>query len=411
MQPVELSIKTVAESIHARIDRTVQRARSRSKKPATEVCSSPMLEPSPTATWTRPILPVALALAGIVLLLDLISIAFGVAPLATLSAAAVGTWGTAYGIGQVLFKATPLIFTGLAFEVAFRAGLFNIGAEGQLALAGLAAGWVGARLPPGTPWIVALPACLAVAVLVGAAVALVPAIMRARLGVHEIISTIMLNRIVDGVVPFALVAWIGASSLRTADVIAGAAVPKLSVAIPALAGSAASFAFPLAVLTAFAVDRFLRRTRGGREMRWTGQNAETCRAEGIDVPRRLVQAMLLSGALAGLSMSATVLGYKGYYELGLGSGAGFTGIAVALLGRGHPLGIVLSAVLFGTLQQAGLAINAHVPKEAMDVLTAAAIVLVAIANRQSRGAPRRAATATSTQSTGPAKPAPEGAAS
>ena len=105
-------------------------------------------------------------------------------------------------------------------------------------------------------------------------------------------------------------------------------------------------------------------------MRWIGKNAEACRAEGIPVPRRLVQAMLLSGALAGLAMTATVLGYKGYYELGLGAGAGFTGIAVALLGRGHPLGIVLAAVLFGTLEQAGLAINAHVPKEAMSVLEA-----------------------------------------
>jgi simple sugar transport system permease protein len=267
----------------------------------------------PATTWTRPLLPVALALAGIVLLLDLISLAFGVAPLTTLGAAAAGSWGTAYGIGQVLFKATPLIFTGLAFEVGFRAGLFNIGAEGQLMLAGLAAGWVGGVLPRGTPWVVALPACFAVAVATGALVALAPALMRARLGVHEIISTIMLNRIVDGLVPFVLVTLLGASSLRTADLVPGASLPKLDRAVPALTGSAASVAFPLAVVAAFAVDAFLRRSRAGREMRWTGQSPEACRAEGIDVPRRLVQAMLLSGALAGLSMSATVLGYKGYY--------------------------------------------------------------------------------------------------
>src|SRR3954464_9318346 len=136
-------------------------------------------------SWTRPLLPVALALAGIVLLLNLISFAFGVAPLATLGAAAAGTWGTPYGIGQVLFKATPLVYTGLAFEVAFRAGLFNIGAEGQLALGSLAAGWVGATLPVGTPWIVAVPLCVAAAVITAALVALVPALMRARLGVHE----------------------------------------------------------------------------------------------------------------------------------------------------------------------------------------------------------------------------------
>jgi general nucleoside transport system permease protein len=357
----------------------------------------------PGPKWTRPLLPAALALAGVVLLLNLVSFAFGAAPLATLRAAAVGTWGTPYGVGQVLFKATPLVLTGLAFEVGFRAGLFNIGAEGQLALGSLAAGWVGACLPPGTPWGVAVPVCLGAAMATGALVALVPALMRARLGVHEIITTIMMNRIVDGLVPFALVALLGATSLRTADLVPGAGLPKLDRVAPALAGSAASAAFPIAVAAAFAVDAWLRRTRAGREMRWTGRNAEACRAEGIDVPRRLVQSLLLSGALAGAAASATVLGYKGYFELGLGAGAGFTGIAVALLGRGNPIGIVLAAILFGTLQQAGLAINAHVPKEAMDVLTAAAIVLVAIANRAAL-APSRAAPAPDPAATAPEAP-------
>ncbi len=229
----------------------------------------------------------------------------------------------------------------------------------------------------------AVPLCVVVAVAAAALVALLPAVMRARLGVHEIVSTIMMNSIASGVLPFALVTLLGATSLRTADLVPGASLPKLEHTFPALAGSAASVAFPIAVAAAFARDAWLRRARAGREMRWVGQNAEACRAEGIDVPRRQVQAMLLSGALAGGGMTATVLGYKGYYELGLGAGAGFTGIAVALLGRGHPLGIVLAAVLFGTLEQAGLAINAHVPKEAMDVLTACAIVLVAVANRAS----------------------------
>jgi simple sugar transport system permease protein len=334
--------------------------------------------------WTSSVVPAAITLAGIVLLLNLISFAFGAAPVATLRAAAAGTWGTPYGVGQVLFKATPLVFTGLAFQVAFRAGLFNIGTEGQLALGSLAAGWVGASLPQDTPALVALPACIAAAIVAAGAVALGPALMRARLGVHEIISTIMLNRIVDGIVPFVLVTVIGATSLHTAPLVPGASFPKLERAVPSLAGSAVSLAFPLAVVAAFVVHEALRRTRAGREMRWIGINAEACRAEGVDVPRRQVEAMLLSGALAGSGMTATVLGYKGYFELGLGAGAGFTGIAVALLGGGHPLGIVLAAVFFGTLQQAGLAINAHVPKEAMDVLTACAIVLVAAARRAGR---------------------------
>jgi len=336
---------------------------------------------SDRARWIEALLPAALAFAGIVLLLNLISFAFGESPRATLQLAIAGTWGTPYGVGQVLFKATPLLFTALAFEVALRAGLFNIGAEGQLALASLAGGWVGAQLPAGTPWPLAILLCMTAAALTGALVALPPALMRARLGVHEIISTIMMNRIVDVIVPFLLVGVLGATALRTVDVVPSAALPRLDRLFPSLAGSAAGAAFPLAVALAFAVDLWLRRSRAGREMRWTGQNAEACAAEGISVPRRLTQAMLLSGAVAGLAMLATVLGYKGYFELGLGAGAGFTGIAVALLGRGHPLGMVLAAVLFGTLQQAGLAINARVPKEAMDVLSACVILIVAVTNR------------------------------
>jgi len=335
--------------------------------------------------------PAILALAGITLVLNLIAFGFGQAPVDTLLRAFEGTWGTPYGVGQVLFKASPLILTGLAFHVAFRAGLFNIGAEGQLALASLTGAIVAAKLPAGTPAPVALLAALAAAVLAGVAAASVPTLLRARLGVHEIISFIMMNRIADVLVPWVLVAVLGAAALRTADVVPGAALPRLGAVFPSLRGSAASAAFPIAVALAFGVHELLRRTRAGREMKWVGFNPDACRAEGIDVRRRLIQAGLLSGALAATAMLATVLGYKGYFELGLGAGAGWTGIAVALLGRGRPLGIVLAAILFGTLEQAGLAINAVVPKDAMSVLQAVAILLVAIANGAVRPRPPAAA--------------------
>ncbi|WP_437275605.1 hypothetical protein WME90_30710 [Sorangium sp. So ce375] len=324
-------------------------------------------------------LPAALVLAGILLALNLISFGFGEAPASTLRRAFEGTWGTPYGVGQVLFKATPLLFTGLAFSIALRAGLFNIGAEGQVTMASLAGAVVAAELPPRTPWFVAVPASIACAVAAGAAVALVPALLRARLGAHEIISGIMMNRVADVLAPWLLASVLGRAAMRTADAIPAATLPRLERIVPALHGSAASVAFPLAVALALAAHRALSRSRAGREMRFVGQGAEVARAEGIDVPRRRLVAMLASGAAAGAAMTATTLGYKGYYELGLGAGAGFSGIPVALLGRGTPLGLVLSAVLFGTLEQAGLAINARVPKEAMDVLEALAIVLVAAA--------------------------------
>lgn len=329
----------------------------------------------------RSALPIVLAIAGGILLFDLIAFAFGQAPASALRMAFEGTWGTAYGIGQVLFKATPLLFTGLAFEIALRAGLFNIGAEGQLGLASLVGAVVASKLPSSLPMVVALPLVLCIAAATGAAVAFVPAILRVRRGVHEIITAIMVNRIVDAILPWALATVLGSASLRTADIAPGAALPRLDRVFPSLLGSAASFAFPLAVASVFVVMELLRRTRVGREIRWVGLRADACRAEGIAVERRLLLAMLLSGAVAALAVSSTALGYKGYYELGLGAGAGWSGIAVAMLGRGKAIGIVLAAVFLGTLEQAGLAVNARVPKEAMDVLEASLIVLVAVSTR------------------------------
>jgi simple sugar transport system permease protein len=335
--------------------------------------------------------PVAFAFAGALVVFNLIAYAFGESPRATVASAFAGTWGTAYGLGQVLFKATPLLCTGLAFHVALRAGLFNIGSEGQLALASLLAASAGTLLPAATPAPVALALVGGVAVASGAAWAALPGLMRARLGVHEIISGIMLNRCVDVLLPWALVAGVGVTGLRTADLPSGARLPGLERWLSPFAGSAVSVAFPLVVAVVVVVYRWLERSRAGREMRWVGLGPEACEAQGVDVARRRVQAMLLSGALAALGVTGTVLGHKGYYELGLGAGAGLSGIAVAMVGRSGPVALVAAALVFGTLAQAGLAINARVPKEAMGVLEATVIVLVAVAAARPPGRRERAA--------------------
>jgi simple sugar transport system permease protein len=295
-----------------------------------------------------------------------------------------GTWGTSYGAGQVLFKAKPLLFTGIAVDLALRAGLFNIGAEGQLAVASLVAGAVGTRMPAGTPAIVALPLVLAAAMAAGAAWALVPALLKGRFGAHEVISTIMMNRIADGAVGLALGAGglALAGTVRTADVVPGARMPRLEAWWPSLRGSAASFALAFAVLATFLVTASYRRTRFGRELGLIGQNARAMIAEKVPVRRRLEQALVASGAIAGAASLGTVLGYKGYFEEGLGAGAGFGGLAVALLGRGSAAGLVFAALLFGTLQQGGLAVNAFVPKELMDVLSGIVVCAVALADVQ-----------------------------
>jgi simple sugar transport system permease protein len=298
-----------------------------------------------------------------------------------------GTWGTSYGAGQVLFKATPLLFTGLAVDLALRAGLFNIGAEGQLAVASLVAGVVGSRLPHGTPAVVALPVTVAAAMVAGAAWASVPALLKGRFGAHEVISTIVMNRIADGFVGLLIASGLALpGSVRTADVVPGARVPRLEVLFPAFRGSAASFAALAAVAATVAVMLAHERTRFGREVGLIGKNARAMEAERVSVRRRLAQALVASGAVVGAGSLGTVLGYKGYFEEGLGAGAGFGGVAVALLGRGSAAGLVLAALLFGTLQQGGLALNAHVPKELMDVLQGVVIVAVALADARLRDA-------------------------
>jgi ABC-type uncharacterized transport system permease subunit len=298
-----------------------------------------------------------------------------------------GTWGTTYGAGQVLFKATPLLFTGLAVDVALRAGMFNIGAEGQLAIASLAAGVVGSRLPAATPFLLALPVTLAAAMAAGGLWAAVPALLKGRFGAHEVISTIMMNRIAEGVVSLLIAGGLALpGSVRTADIVPGARMPRLDVLVPAFRGSAASFAIVLAVVATALTALAYRRTQFGRELGLIGSNARAMQAEKVPVRRRLEQALIVSGAVAGAASLGTVLGYKGYFEEGLGAGAGFGGVAVALLGRGRFGGILLAALLFGTLQQGGLALNAHVPKELMDVLQGVVICAVALADAHLRSA-------------------------
>jgi simple sugar transport system permease protein len=316
---------------------------------------------------------------------DLLVWGYGESPAALLRLLSAGTWGTPYGVAQVLYKATPLLFTGVAVDLALRGGLFNIGAEGQLAVAGLAAGAIGACLPPSIPWIAALPLLAAVAALAGAAWAVVPALLRGRLGIHEVISTIMMNRVADAFVAFALAAGVAVhGTVRTAALPAGARIPRLEAIHSGFRGSAASLALLVALGAALLSPWLFERARVFREVALVGMNPIACRAERIPVERRLVQSLCLSGAVAGLASLATVQGYKGYFESGLGAGAGFGGIAVAMLARGSSVGLVAAALLFGTLEQGGLAINAYVPMEAMQVLEGVIIVFVALADARIR---------------------------
>ena len=334
------------------------------------------------------------ALAGLAaawIAFDLLVWMYGESPRHLFALLFEGTWGSPYGAGQVLFKATPLLFTGIAVDLALRAGLYNIGAEGQVAVASLTAGALGAILPAWLPPLFGVPLALFFAALAGAGWALVPAVLRARFGAHEVISTIMMNRIADAMVGLALGLGLAAKgTVRTHDLAHGAELLRFERLIPAFRGSAVSIALVGAVLLAIALELAYRYTRFGREVVLVGLNPDACAAERIPVRRRIAEAMIGSGAICGLVSAATVLGYKGYFEQGLGAGAGFGGLAVALLGRGSSIGLVLAALLFGTLQQGGLVINAHVPMELMDVIMGVVIASVALADTRIRASLARA---------------------
>jgi simple sugar transport system permease protein len=202
-------------------------------------------------------------------------------------------------------------------------------------------------------------------------------VLKARFGAHEVIVTIMLNFIV-----LALLNWIVAAKLHVPETlhtpeIAAGGVPRLSAVVAAFHGSAANFTILLALAVAAAVGWYLFRTRAGYELRAVGLQPEAAEYGGVRVPRVWTRAMALSGALAGLGGINYVLGYKHYYEDGFAGGAGFLGIAVALVGRNSPAGVVLAALFFATLSQGGLAIHALVPKQMVEVLQGIVILAVA----------------------------------
>jgi len=328
-------------------------------------------------TLEEAVLPAFVALLVAAVVGDILILSFGQNPGSVYRILIDGTWGNAYGFGQVLYKATTLTFTGLAVAVGLRAGLFNIGAESQLAAGGFLAALAGLVLPMGLPALATLPIYLVAAAAGGAIVGAIPGALKARFGAHEVITTIMLNFIVLALLNYLTAAHLKVEgTLHTAEIHAGA-LPRLSSMIAPFHGSAANVELLLAFVTAAAVWWFLFRTRRGFELRATGLQPAAAEYGGVNVGGVWWRTMALSGALAGIGGLNYVLGYKHYYEESFASGAGFLGIAVAIVGRNNPIGVVLAAFVFATMSQGGLAVNAVVPKQIVDVLQAVVIIAVA----------------------------------
>ncbi len=285
-----------------------------------------------------------------------------------------GAFGSRLAIGATLTRTIPLIFTGLAFAIAFKCGLFNIGAEGQLQVGAMAAAWVGFALPPMPPLIHISLALLAAAIAGGLWV-LVPALLKAKRGVHEVVTTMMLAHV--GIL---LTRYLVFGPLQA---------PGWAPATPRIASSAAltrimpptqlSTSIFIALACALILYWFLWKTSIGYRIRAAGLNPQAAATGGISVTRSIIVALVISGALAGLGGAGEVLGVFHRFVDGFSPGLGWDGIAVGLLGRLHPVGVILSAFLFGALRTGGVTVAraAGVPLDIVVVLQGMVILFIA----------------------------------
>lgn len=312
-------------------------------------------------------LAVALLLSGLVVWL------IGEDPVAALGFLIEGAFGYEEAIGYTFYYATNFIFTGLAVSVAFHAGHFNIGGEGQAMLGGLgltlAVFWLGDVSP-----LLAIIGAIAGAALFGAGWAYIPAVLQAKRGSHIVITTIMFNFIASALLAYLLVGPLqrpGGQMPESSDYPDGIALTKADELLELIGvsfeQSPLNVSFLIALVAAFAVWFLLRRTRFGYEMRVAGQNTEAAKYAGISVPRVTVISLMLSGALAGMMGLNELLGEQlrliGNFTLGYG----FVGIAVAFMGRNHPFGIVLAAILFGAIYQGGAELGFEMSKITRDM--------------------------------------------
>jgi len=309
------------------------------------------------------------------------------------------SFGSLRDIGYMLFYATPLIFTGLAVAVAFRCGLLNIGAEGQLYVAAFATAWVGIKFGGtvvnvfGTdvdyswtslPAILLVPLCMLTAVVAGGIWGAIPGILKAKFGSHEVINTIMLNFIAIALVSYFTQYYYkvpGDAILQTAPIGEAAHIPRISQFIPGMPDFVPlSVAFLLAILMCVLVYIFLWKTKWGFELRAVGANPSAAEYGGISPKKQIIIAMTISGGLAGMVAIGEVLGNRYLYYHDFSGEVGFLGIAVALLGRNHPLGVFLAAIFFAILSRGGIFVDAfteYVSKDLVEVLQAVVILLVA----------------------------------
>jgi simple sugar transport system permease protein len=299
-------------------------------------------------------LALAFAVSAVVL------VAIGQSPWQVLALLVKGAFGSATGVGYTLYYATTFVFTGLAVAVAFHCGLFNIGGEGQAMMGGLGAGLAALALGPNASAWLALPAMVSAAIAFGALWAVIPGALQAWRGSHIVITTIMFNFIAASLLIYLLVGVLkepGNMSPETRSFGPGAQMPGVHTMLAAIGidwpRSPLNASVLLAIGALVGVWLLLWRTQLGYALRAVGSSPQAALYAGIEPKSLIVVAMAISGALAALVGINEIAGVHNRLIADFVAGAGFAGIAVSLIGRNHPFGIALAALLFGALYQGG----------------------------------------------------------
>ena len=318
----------------------------------------------------------AFVVAGLVILVSSFFTPTGFDPLLPIAAYArllSGAFGSGTGISNTLVAAAPLMFGGLAVGLGLKAGLFNIGVAGQFLVGAFASAVVGANLAE-APTAVGMPAAMLAGAIAGALFGLIPGYLKARTGAHEVVTTIMLNYVALLVLTWAvndLVRAPGFTFPRTAEI--------GQSALPVLLGRNLHLGIVFAVAAIFVVRWVLDRTTLGFEIRTVGLNPEAARYAGMRPVFITALTMTISGLLAGLAGAIQMLGVIGFYAPGITAGVGFDSIAVALVGRSDPIGILFAALLFGAFRSGAplMQIETSVPVEIIDIIQALVILFLA----------------------------------
>ena len=268
------------------------------------------------------------------------------------------------GLAYTLFYASTFIFAGLAVSIAMQAGLFNIGAEGQMYVGGLGLTWVVLALDAHVPAILLIPLAMIGAAVFGALWAFIPGYLQAKRGSHVVVTTIMFNFIAASLMNFVIVKYLipeGQQNPASRVFADSATLPLLNKVLPVFGDTPLNISFVLALLALVVYGVVVWRSSWGYQLRATGLNAHAAHYAGVKISRTIIVTMLVSGALAGLGAVNSVMGSTHYLSLNFPAGAGFVGIAIALMGRQHPVGIFLSSVLFGALIQGGFDLSLEKP--------------------------------------------------